>query len=70
MLGSLENALEEFVGCSLIVSHDRWFLDRVCSAILSFEGDGVVEYFEGNYAEYLESKGGKTKKSKYISLGI
>lgn len=71
VLSSLESALEEFVGSSIIVSHDRWFLDRVCTHILALDGSGSAEYFCGNYAEYMASKEGKgQKKSKYINLGL
>ena len=49
-------ALENFAGCAVIISHDRWFLDRVCTHILAFEGDGNVYYFEGGYSEYEENK--------------
>ncbi len=49
---ALEEALLEFGGCAMIISHDRWFLDRVCSHILAFEGDSHVEFFPGNYTEY------------------
>jgi ATP-binding cassette subfamily F protein uup len=52
-LGVLEDALAAFAGCALIVSHDRWFLDRVATGILAFEGDGRVEFFEGNCSDYL-----------------
>lgn len=55
-LRALEEALEDFAGCAVIISHDRWFLDRVCTHILAFEGDGVVYYFEGGYSEYEENK--------------
>jgi ATPase subunit of ABC transporter with duplicated ATPase domains len=51
-LRALENALEDFAGCALIISHDRWFLDRVATHILAFEGDSRAVYFEGNYQEY------------------
>ena len=51
-LRALEEALEAFGGCALVISHDRWFLDRVATHILAFEGDSRVEWFEGNYAEY------------------
>ena len=50
---SLEEALETFPGCAIVVSHDRWFLDRVATHILAFEGDGQVRFFEGNHAAYL-----------------
>jgi len=52
---SLEEALLDFAGCALVVSHDRYFLDRVATHILAFEGDSKVTYFEGNYAEYEEA---------------
>jgi len=55
-LRALEEALEDFAGCAVIISHDRWFLDRVATHILSYEGDGVVYYFEGGYSDYEESK--------------
>jgi ATPase subunit of ABC transporter with duplicated ATPase domains len=51
-LRALESALEEFAGCALLISHDRWFLDRVSTHILAFEGDSRVVFFEGNYQEY------------------
>ena len=51
---ALEEALEDFAGCALVVSHDRWFLDRVCSHILAFEADGEVVWFDGNWTEYAE----------------
>ena len=55
-LRALENALEEFAGCAVIISHDRFFLDRLCTHILAFEGDAHVEWFEGNFADYEEDK--------------
>ena len=55
-LRSLENALLEFPGCAVIISHDRWFLDRVATHILAFEGNSHVEWFEGNYQAYEEDK--------------
>lgn len=55
-LRSLEEALTEFAGCVLIISHDRWFLDRIATHILAFEGDSHVEWFEGNFEAYLEDK--------------
>ncbi len=55
-LRALEEAIEDFAGCCVIISHDRWFLDRVCTHILAFEGDGQVYYFEGGYSEYEENK--------------
>ncbi len=55
-LRALEDALLEFAGCAVVISHDRWFLDRVATHILAFEGDSHVEWFEGNYADYEEDK--------------
>jgi ATP-binding cassette ChvD family protein len=55
-LRALEEALEEFGGCAVIISHDRWFLDRVCTHILAFEGDSQVYFFDGNYTEYEENR--------------
>lgn len=55
-LRALEEGLENFAGCAVIISHDRWFLDRVCTHILSFEGDSKVYWFEGGYSEYEENK--------------
>ncbi len=55
-LRALEEGLENFAGCAVVVSHDRWFLDRICTHILSFEGDSNVVYFEGGYSEYEEFK--------------
>ena len=55
-LRALEEGLENFAGCAVVVSHDRWFLDRICTHILAFEGDSQVYYFEGSYSEYEENK--------------
>lgn len=55
-LRALEEALENFAGCAVIISHDRWFLDRICTHILAFEGDSQVYYFEGGYTDYEENK--------------
>ncbi len=55
-LRALEEGLEEFAGCAVVVSHDRWFLDRICTHILSFEGDGKVVFYEGSYSDYEEYK--------------
>jgi len=55
-LGVLEDALMHFAGCALVVSHDRWFLDKVATGILAFEGDGRVTFYEGDYQQYLERK--------------
>src|SRR5258706_1931580 len=55
-LRALESALEEFAGCAMIISHDRWFLDRIATHMLAFEGDSHVEWFEGNYHDYEADK--------------
>ena len=55
-LRALEDALVDFAGCAVVISHDRFFLDRICTHILSFEGDAHVEWFEGNFADYEEDK--------------
>ncbi len=55
-LQNLEDALEQFAGCAVVISHDRWFLDRLCTHILSFEGDSHVEWFEGNFEAYEDDK--------------
>jgi ATPase subunit of ABC transporter with duplicated ATPase domains len=55
-LRALEEALLEFPGCALVISHDRWFLDRIATHILAFEGDSHVEFFPGNYGEYEADK--------------
>jgi ATPase subunit of ABC transporter with duplicated ATPase domains len=54
-LRALEEALIDFSGCAVVISHDRWFLDRVATHILAFEGDSEVVWFEGNYAAYHEN---------------
>ena len=55
-LRALEDGLESFAGCAVIISHDRWFLDRICTHILAFEGDSQVYFFEGSFSEYEENK--------------
>lgn len=55
-LRALEEALDDFAGCAVIISHDRWFLDRICTHILAYEGDSNVFFFEGSYSEYEENK--------------
>jgi ATPase subunit of ABC transporter with duplicated ATPase domains len=55
-LRSLEDALLEFGGCAVVITHDRWFLDRIATHILAFEGDSHVEWFEGNWQAYEEDK--------------
>jgi sulfate-transporting ATPase len=72
-LRALEEALENFAGCAVIISHDRWFLDRVCTHILAFEGDSQVYFFEGSFSDYEENKKKRLgitepKKFKYKKL--
>ena len=55
-LRALEEGLENFAGCAVVISHDRWFLNRICTHILAYEGDGKVFWFEGSYSEYAENK--------------
>ena len=55
-LRALEEGIESFAGCAVVISHDRWFLDRICTHILAFEGDSSVYYFEGGYTEYEENR--------------
>ena len=55
-LRALEEGLDDFAGCAVIISHDRWFLDRICTHILAFEGDSQVYFFEGSYSEYEQNK--------------
>ncbi len=71
-LRALEEALLEFAGCVMVISHDRWFLDRIATHILAFEGDSVVTFFDGNYREYEEDKkrrlgveGAKPRRLRY-----
>ena len=56
-LRALEEGLENFAGCAVVISHDRWFLDRIATHILAFEGDSQVYYFEGSFSEYEEDSG-------------
>ena len=53
---ALEEGLENFAGCAVVISHDRWFLDRIATHILAFEGDSSVYFFEGSYSEYEENR--------------
>src|SRR6202021_2306271 len=55
-LRALEDALTEFAGCAVVISHDRWFLDRIATHILAFEGESHVEWFEGNFQDYEQDK--------------
>ena len=73
-LRALEEGLDEFAGCAVVISHDRWFLDRVCTHILAFEGDGNVFYFEGSYSDYETNKVKRLgleepKRIRYRGLG-
>ena len=75
-LRALEEGLENFAGCAVVISHDRWFLDRICTHILAYEGDGKVFWFEGSYSEYEENKKMRLgeeaclpKRAKYRGLG-
>lgn len=71
-LRALEEGIENFAGCAVVISHDRWFLDRICTHILAFEGDSQVYWFEGSYSEYQENKrkrlGDEPSKFKYKKL--
>ncbi|MCA0430810.1 MAG: energy-dependent translational throttle protein EttA [Bacteroidetes bacterium] len=74
-LRALEEGLESFAGCAVIISHDRWFLDRVCTHILAFEGDSSVYYFEGGYSEYEENRKKRLgniepKRPRYKKLAV
>jgi len=74
-LRALEEGLENFAGCAVIISHDRWFLDRVCTHILAFEGDSSVYWFEGGYSEYEENRKKRLgnvepKRPRYKKLAI
>lgn len=62
-LGALEEALEKFAGCAVVISHDRWFLDRLATHILAFEGNGHVEWFEGNFEDYERDKTRRENKA-------
>ena len=53
---ALEEGIESFAGCAVVISHDRWFLDRICTHILAFENDSQVYWFEGGYSEYEENR--------------
>ena len=72
-LRALEEALDDFAGCAVVISHDRWFLDRICTHILAFEGDSQVYFFEGSYSDYEENKRARLgdeepKRIKYRKL--
>jgi len=73
-LRALEEGIENFAGCAVVISHDRWFLDRICTHILAFEGDSQVYWFEGSYSEYEENRKKRLgdagpKRIRYKSLG-
>lgn len=71
-LRALEEGIENFAGCAVVISHDRWFLDRICTHILAFEGDAQVYFFEGDFSEYEENRrkrlGTEPQKFKYRKL--
>ena len=76
-LRALEDALAEFAGTVLVISHDRWFLDRIATHILAFEGDSRVHFFEGNYHEYeadkikrLGEEAARPKRIRYRPLSL
>ncbi len=68
-LRALEEAIQNFPGCVLVISHDRWFLDRISTHILAFEGNSEIKFFEGNYSEYqvdLTKRKGSESKPKRV----
>ncbi|KAL6050923.1 Energy-dependent translational throttle protein EttA [Balamuthia mandrillaris] len=65
VLSNLENALQEFAGTAIVVTHDRWFLDRLCTHLIAFEGDGKVLFFDGNYSQYMTDKRKRTGKQQH-----
>ena len=74
-LRALEEGLEHFAGCAVIISHDRWFLDRVCTHILAFEGDSIAVWFEGGYSEYEENRkkrmgNSEPKRPRYKKINL
>ena len=69
-LHALEYAIEKFSGCVMIISHDRWFLDRICTHILAFEGDSHVEWFEGSYLDYVEDRKNRFGEENEIPSNI
>ena len=74
-LRALEEGIMSFAGCAVVISHDRWFLDRICTHILAFEGDSNVFYYEGNYAEYEEDRkkrlgDNEPRRIKYKKMAI
>ena len=72
-LRSLEEAMSDFVGSAIVISHDRWFLDRICTHIIAFEGNGKVVYFEGNFSSYMEERkgyGSDVGKQKFKKIAM
>jgi ATPase subunit of ABC transporter with duplicated ATPase domains len=69
-LRALETALEHFAGCAVVISHDRWFLDRIATHILAFEGDSRVVWFEGNYSDYEADRRNRLGKEAEIPKRI
>jgi ATPase subunit of ABC transporter with duplicated ATPase domains len=71
-LRALEEGVQSFAGCAVVISHDRWFLDRICTHILAFEGDSQTYFFEGSFSEYEENRkkrlGDEPRKFKYRKL--
>ena len=71
-LRALEEGIQSFAGCAVVISHDRWFLDRICTHILAFEGDSQTYFFEGSFSEYEENRkkrlGDEPRKFKYRKL--
>jgi hypothetical protein len=65
-LRALEEGLENFAGCAVVISHDRWFLDRICTHILAFEGDSQVYFFEGGFSDYEENKIKRFETSDFL----
>ena len=63
-LRALEEALENFAGCAVVISHDRWFLDRIATHILAFEGDSKVVWFDGNYSEYEADRKSRARRGR------
>ena len=75
-LRALEDGLDAFPGCAVVISHDRWFLDRICTHVLAFEGDSQVRWFEGNFTDYeayrhkeLGAEADQPHRIKYKPLG-
>ena len=64
-LGALEDALENYAGCAVVISHDRWFLDRLATHMLAFEGDSQVVFFEGNYQDYEKDRRSRLGAAAY-----